>query len=179
MRAANLLPWRQQRQRRCLRLWGLLYGGSLLLVLGLALNVRANSQLAQSELRQWHDSDRALRQAIEQRKKGWLALRHQRQQQARWEQRKAATRAWQPLLTALADALPAQAWLTRLRFQQSVLYLSGCAATPGALSGLEKSLGQLPGFALKPAGEMRQQAPGCWQFNYALAQQEAPDAEPS
>ncbi len=179
MRAANLLPWRQDQQRRCLRLWGLLYCASLSLVLCLALNERAQHRVTQKEIRQWHDSDQALRQAIERRKKEWLALRLQRQQLALWEQQKAATRAWQPLLTALADALPTRAWLTRLRFQQSVLYLSGCAATPGALSGVEKSLKLLPGFTLKPAGEMRLASPGCWEFNYGLAQQEAFDAEPS
>lgn len=35
MSAANLLPWRQQQKRHCLRFWGLLFTGSLLVTLGL------------------------------------------------------------------------------------------------------------------------------------------------
>lgn len=178
MRTTNFLPWRQNRQRCCLRFWGLLFSGSLLLTLSLYLSVRS-SQLTLASLSQpWRDSTQTLRQALEQRKQQWLGMQSQRQQQQRWELQKAATRDWQQVLTSLAETLPTQAWLTALRFQQSTLYLTGYTFTPGALSGLERALGAFPGFILKPAGEMRQDDQGRWLFNYILIRREVNNAEP-
>ncbi|WP_286809570.1 PilN domain-containing protein [Leclercia sp. UBA2479] len=178
MRTANLLPWRQSRQRHCVRFWGLLFTGSLFLVLSLYLSGRASHFAFLPASQQWRDSNLTLKQALEQRKKQWLAMQNQRQQRQRWEQQKAATRDWQPVLITLSDTLPAQAWLTRLRFQQSTLYLTGFTSTPGALNRLERALEAFPGFLLKPAGEMRQDAQGRWQFSYALSKREANDAGP-
>ena len=176
MKTPNFLPWRHYRQRHCLRFWGLMFTGSLLLTLSLYLSGRGSHAAGASASQQWRDSNLTLRQALEKRKQQWLSMQSQRQQQQRWEQQKAATREWQQVLTALSEALPAQAWLTGLRFQHAMLHLAGYSATPGALSGLERTLGMFPGFTLKPAGEMRQDDQGRWQFNYTLIRREVSDA---
>lgn len=153
----------------------MLFTGSLLVTLSLYLSGRSSQAASLPATKQWQDSNLTLRQAIEQRKAQWLAMQTRRQQQQRWEQKKAATRDWQQVLVALSETLPAQAWLSHLRFQQSTLYLTGYSATPGALSGLERALEAFPGFTLKPTGEMRQDEQGRWQFNYTLIRREASD----
>lgn len=179
MSAANLLPWRQQQKRHCLRFWGLLFTGSLLVTLGLWTARRSDAPLQAQVFAQRQASDVALRQALAQRQKQWTARIVQRQQQQIWAQKKAQTEAWQTILIALARALPEQAWLAQLRFQHSTLSLSGYAATLPALAALETALRQLPGFTPTTPGEMRQDAQGRWQFSWALTRKEEADADPS
>lgn len=179
MMTANLLPWRQQQKRHCLRFWGGLFIGSLLLTLLLWTALRANSSLQTHAYAQRQASDLALRQALEQRQKQWAARVVQRQQRQRWARQKASTEAWQAELIALAHALPEQAWLAQLRFQQSTLSLHGYAATLPALAALETALRQLPGFRPGTPGEMRQDAQGRWEFSWTLTRKEQADADPS
>jgi len=161
------------------RFWGLLFTGSLFLVLSLYLSGRTSHFASLPASRQWRDSNLTLKQALEQRKKQWLAMQNQRQQRQRWEQQKAATRDWQQVLITLSETLPAQAWLTRLRFQQSTLYLTGFTSTPGALNRLERALEGFPGLRPGAPGEMRQDAQGRWQFSWTLTRKEQADADPS
>lgn len=129
MRTANLLPWRQRQQRRCLRFWGGMFTGSLLVALMLCATSRVSDALVTRASALRHASDVALRQGLEQRQKQWTALQAKHQQQQRWMRDKARTEAWQPALIALSHLLPEQAWLAQLRFQQSTLSLTGYAAT--------------------------------------------------
>ncbi|MDU1085597.1 MAG: pilus assembly protein HofN, partial [Leclercia adecarboxylata] len=98
MRTANLLPWRQRQQRRCLRYWGLMFTGSLLVTLMLCAANRACDPLVTRASALRHASDLALRQGLEQRQKQWTALQARHQQQQRWALQKAKTEAWQPAL---------------------------------------------------------------------------------
>ena len=179
MRSANLLPWRQQQKRHCLRFWGGLFTGSLLLTLVLWTALRANSSLQTDIYAQRQASDLALRQGLTLRQKQWTAFKVQRQQRQRWAQQKAKTEAWQAELIALARALPEQAWLAQLRFQQSTLSLRGYAITLPGLAALETALRQLPGFRTGTPGEVRQDAQGRWQFSWTLTRKEQADADPS
>ncbi len=179
MRAANLLPWRQRQRRRCLRFWGLMFTGSLLVTLMLCAASRACNPLVTRASALRHASDLALRQGLEQRQKQWTALQARHQQQQRRAQQKAKTEAWQPALIALSRHLPEQAWLAQLRFQQSTLSLTGYATTLPALGALEAALRQVPGFIPGAPGEMRQGAQGRWQFSWTLIRKEGADADPS
>lgn len=93
MRTANLLPWRQQQRRRCLRFWGLMFTGSLLLALMLCAAIRASNHLVTRAYALRQQSDLALRQGLEQRQKQWTALQARQQQQQRWAVHKAKTEA--------------------------------------------------------------------------------------
>ena len=179
MKTANLLPWRQRQRRRCLRFWGLMFTGSLLLTLAICTASRASDSLMVRASTLRHASDLALRQGLEQRQKQWTALQARHQQQQQWALQKAKTEAWQPALIALSRLLPEQAWLAHLRFQQSTLSLTGYAATLPALAALETALRQVPGFTPGVPGEMRQDAQGRWQFNWTLTRKEGADADPS
>ena len=179
MRTPNLLPWRQRQRRRCLRFWGLMFTGSLLVALMLSTASRASDPLATRASALWHASDLALRQGLEQRQKLWTALQARYQQQQRWTRHKAKTEAWEPVLIALSRLLPEQAWLAQLRFQQSTLSLTGYAATLPALAALEAALRQVPGFTPGAPGEMRQDAQGRWLFSWTLTRNESADADPS
>ena len=179
MRTVNLLPWRQRQRRRCLRFWGLMFTGSLLLALMLSAASRASDPLVSRASTLRHASTLALRQGLEQRQKQWRALQARHQQQQRWALHKAKTEAWQPALIALSRLLPEQAWLAQLRFQQSTLSLTGYAATLPALAALETALRQMPGFIPGAPGEMRRDAQGRWQFSWTLTRTESADADPS
>lgn len=179
MRTANLLPWRQRQKRHCLRFWGLLFIGSLLLSLILFVTSRASLPLMMRVSALWQASDLSLRQALELRHKQWTARQSMHQQQQRWMQQKAMTVAWQPALIALASAIPQQAWLAQLRFQHSTLSLSGYAATLPSLKALETALRQLPGFTLGAPGEIKRDAQGRWQFSWSLTRKENVDADRS
>lgn len=179
MRTINLLPWRQRQRRRCLRFWGLMFTGSLLLALMLSAANQVSDRLVTRASTLRHASVLALRQGLEQRQKEWTALQARHQQQQRWALHKAKTEAWQPALIALSRLLPEQAWLAQLRFQQSTLSLTGYAATLPALAALETALRQMPGFIPGAPGEMRQDAQGRWQFSWTLTRTESADADPS
>jgi len=77
-------------------------------------------------------------------------------------------RAWQPVLGSLSRAIPAQVWLTELRYQPPALVLSGYALTLPALSALRDALGQIAGFTPGTAGELRQDSQGRWMFTLHL-----------
>lgn len=179
MRTANFLPWRQRQKRGCLRFWGLLFAGSLLLALMLFISGRLSFPLTLRAAGLWQTSDRALHQALEQRHKQATALLALHQQRQRWAQQKATTQAWEPTLIALSGAIPDRAWLATLRFQQTTLHLQGYAATLPAVEAFETALRQFPGFRLGAPGEMRQDAQGRWQFAYSLTRKELADADPS
>jgi pilus assembly protein HofN len=179
MRTANLLPWRERQRRCCLRFWGLMFTGSLLVTLMLCAASRASDPLMARASALRHTSDLALRQGLEQRQKQWTALQARHQQQQRWARHKAKTEAWQPALIALSRLLPEQAWLAQLRFQQSTLSLTGYAATLPALGALETRLQQMPGFTPAAPGEMRQDPQGRWQFSWTLTRKEGADADAS
>ncbi len=179
MRTANLLPWRQRQQRRCLRFWGGMFTGSLLVALMIYATSRVSDAFVTRASALRHASDVALRQGLEQRQKQWTALQAKHQQQQRWMRDKARTEAWQPALIALSHLLPEQAWLAQLRFQQSTLSLTGYAATLPALAALEPALRQMPGFTPGAPGEMRQDAQGRWLFSWTLNRKESADADPS
>ena len=67
MRTANLLPWRQRQQRRCLRFWAGMFTGSLLVALMLCATSRVSDALVTRASVLRHASDVALRQGLEQR----------------------------------------------------------------------------------------------------------------
>jgi len=67
MRTANLLPWRQRQQRRCLRFWGGMFTGSLLVALMIYATSRVSDAFVTRASALRHASDVALRQGLEQR----------------------------------------------------------------------------------------------------------------
>ena len=73
MRTINLLPWRQRQQRRCLRFWGLMFTGPLLLALMLSAASRASDPLVSRASTLRHASVLTLRQGLEQRQKELLS----------------------------------------------------------------------------------------------------------
>lgn len=77
-------------------------------------------------------------------------------------------RAWQPVLESLSRAVPAQVWLTELRYQPPALMLSGYAINLPALSALRDALGLIADFTPGTTGELRQDSQGRWMFTLHL-----------
>lgn len=164
----NLLPWRQTRRYACLRFWGVLFSGSLLLCIGGVLS-------GYSVFRIEHRVGLLLADAEKQRAEALTALKpHLQQRQQQWhqmqtrKQQRDQTRRWQQVLQGLADWLPEQAWLTKMTWQQNTLELTGNALNFSALKALETQLRQQPLFELGSPGETQQDAQGRWQFHYRL-----------
>ncbi|MGY5955077.1 PilN domain-containing protein [Kosakonia sp. BK9b] len=164
----NFLPWRQRRRQRRVRGWAALFTATVLLLFVVGAGWRSTLSVDLQALTLWQQSDHALlaalvaaEQPLQTKWQRWLAAqaRLQRQQQ---------TRAWRPILTALAENLPQQAWLTQLRWQQNTLELIGLTSAVAALSELEHALQQVQGFQLLPAGATMRDAQGRWQFHYQL-----------
>jgi len=164
----NLLPWRQSRRNACLRFWGALFSGSLLLIVGCALSYyavtrvenRADTVLITAE-KMRADALAAL--------KPRLQLRQQQWQQAQQRERlRDQTRSWQPILEGLAALLPEHAWLTKMTWQQDTLEITGSTLNFSALKVLENQLHQQTFFQVGSPGETQQDAQGRWHFHYRL-----------
>ena len=156
MSIMNFMPWRQQRRARCLRFWGVLWVGTVLLTLAAIFCLRMNPlvriQALQADLR----GAQSVQHVLLSRQR--LAAQGPMPEQERQE------RAWQPVLTSLSAAIPSQVWLTELRFQPPTLILTRYAITLPALTALRDALGQIAGFTPGTEGELRQDGQGRWTF---------------
>ncbi|WP_238082626.1 MULTISPECIES: PilN domain-containing protein [Pseudescherichia] len=166
--AVNFLPWRARQQRRCLHIWITLFSASLLLIMLLATQLRMHALQENQRLTWVQQAGVTLQAGLAQRQARLLALQAERQAREQRHQQLQATREWQRTLTHLADGLPAQAWLSELRFQQGMLSLAGYAVSFAALGELETALNALPGLRMGKPGAASRDNQGRWQFNYAL-----------
>lgn len=160
MRLMNFLPWRQQRRARCLRFWGAMCVGTVLLMFAVIFCLRINPVMRLHALQTELTGMQTVQHALASRQK--LASQAQKPAQTRQQ------RAWQPVLESLSRATPSQVWLTELRYQPPALMLTGYAITLPALSALRDALGQIAGFTPGTAGELRQDSQGRWMFTLHL-----------
>ncbi|BBJ64948.1 TPA: PilN domain-containing protein [Enterobacter asburiae] len=160
MSLMNFLPWRQQRRARCLRFWGAMCVGTVLLMFAIIFCLRINPVMRLHALQTELTGMQTVQHALASRQK--LASQAQKPAQTRQQ------RAWQPVLESLSRATPSQVWLTELRYQPPALMLSGYAITLPALSALRDALGQIAGFTPGTAGELRQDSQGRWMFTLHL-----------
>ncbi|BEU80636.1 PilN domain-containing protein [Enterobacter asburiae] len=160
MSIMNFLPWRQQRRARCLRFWGAMCVGTVLLMFAIIFCLRINPVMRLHALQTELTGMQTVQHALASREK--LASQAQKPAQTRQQ------RAWQPVLESLSRATPSQVWLTELRYQPPALMLSGYAITLPALSALRDALGQIAGFTPGTAGELRQDSQGRWMFTLHL-----------
>lgn len=156
----NFLPWRQQRRARCLRFWGAMCVGTVLLMFAVIFCLRINPVMRLHALQTELTGMQTVQHALASRQK--LASQAQKPAQTRQQ------RAWQPVLESLSRATPSQVWLTELRYQPPALMLTGYAITLPALSALRDALGQIAGFTPGTAGELRQDSQGRWMFTLHL-----------
>lgn len=138
MSIMNFLPWRQQRRSRCLRFWGAMCVGTVLLLFVTIFCLRINHLVKLRALQ----TDLTGMQAVQHALVAWQRLTAQAQMPVQTLQQ----RAWQPVLESLSRAVPAQVWLTELRYQPPALMLSGYAITLPALSALRDALGLIADF---------------------------------
>ena len=167
----NFLPWRRRRRRHIARVWAATFTGTvfLLVVCSTVWRGTVAGDLHQASI--WRQSDENVLAALIAGEKP-LLLRQQRWQQVQARaQRRQQTRDWQPMLSALAENLPQEAWLTQLRWQQGRLDLSGLARAFASLNDLETTLRAVPGFHLLPTGATVRDAQGRWQFHYQLSKE--------
>ncbi|EPC3471467.1 PilN domain-containing protein [Enterobacter asburiae] len=160
MSLMNFLPWRQQRRARCLRFWGVMCVGTVLLMFAVIFCLRINPVMRLHALQTELTGTQTVQHALASRQK--LASQAQKPAQTRQQ------RAWQPVLESLSRATPSQVWLTELRYQPPALMLTGYAITLPALSALRDALGQIAGFTPGTAGELRQDSQGRWMFTLHL-----------
>ena len=160
MSLMNFLPWRQQRRARCLRFWGAMCVGTVLVMFAVIFCLRINPVMRLHALQTELTGMQTVQHALASRQK--LASQAQKPAQTRQQ------RAWQPVLESLSRATPSQVWLTELRYQPPALMLTGYAITLPALSALRDALGQIAGFTPGTAGELRQDSQGRWMFTLHL-----------
>ncbi|HDX4065259.1 TPA: PilN domain-containing protein [Enterobacter asburiae] len=160
MSLMNFLPWRQQWRARCLRFWGAMCVGTVLLMFAVIFCLRINPVMRLHALQTELTGMQTVQHALASRQK--LASQAQKPAQTRQQ------RAWQPVLESLSRATPSQVWLTELRYQPHALMLTGYAITLPALSALRDALGQIAGFTPGTAGELRQDSQGRWMFTLHL-----------
>lgn len=160
MSLMNFLPWRQQRRARCLRFWGAMCVGTVLLMFAVIFCLRINPVMRLHALQTELTGMQTVQHALASRQK--LASQAQKPAQTRQQ------RAWQPVLESLSRATPSQVWLTELRYQPPALMLTGYAITLPALSALRDALGRIAGFTPGTAGELRQDSQGRWMFTLHL-----------
>lgn len=160
MSIMNFLPWRQQRRSRCLRFWGAMCVGTVLLLFVTIFCLRMNHLVRLRALQ----TDLTGMQSVQHA----LVARQRLTAQAQMPVQTVQQRAWQPVLESLSRAVPAQVWLTELRYQPPALMLSGYAITLPALSALRDALGQIAGFTPGTPGELRQDSRGHWMFTLHL-----------
>ncbi|BBJ69442.1 MULTISPECIES: PilN domain-containing protein [Enterobacter] len=160
MSIMNFLPWRQQRRSRCLRFWGAMCVGTVLLLFVTIFCLRINHLVKLRALQ----TDLTGMQAVQHA----LVARQRLTAQAQMPVQTLQQRAWQPVLESLSRAVPAQVWLTDLRYQPPALMLSGYAITLPALSALRDALGLIADFTPGTTGELRQDSQGRWMFTLHL-----------
>lgn len=160
MSIINFLPWRQQRRSRCLRFWGAMCVGTVLLLFVTILCLRMNHLVRLRALQ----TDLTGMQSVQHA----LVARQRLTAQAQMPVQTLQQRAWQPVLESLSRAVPAQVWLTELRYQPPALMLSGYAITLPALSALRDALGLIADFTPGTTGELRQDSQGRWMFTLHL-----------
>ena len=160
MSIMNFLPWRQQRRSRCLRFWGAMCVGTVLLLFVTIFCLRMNHLVRLRALQ----TDLTGMQSVQHA----LVARQRLTAQAQMPVQTLQQRAWQPVLESLSRAVPAQVWLTELRYQPPALMLSGYAITLPALSALRDALGLIADFTPGTTGELRQDSQGRWMFTLHL-----------
>ncbi|MEQ0878090.1 MULTISPECIES: PilN domain-containing protein [Enterobacter] len=160
MSIMNFLPWRQQRRSRCLRFWGAMCVGTVLLLFVTIFCLRINHLVKLRALQ----TDLTGMQTVQHA----LVARQRLTAQAQMPVQTVQQRAWQPVLESLSRAVPAQVWLTELRYQPPALMLSGYAITLPALSALRDALGLIADFTPGTTGELRQDSQGRWMFTLHL-----------
>lgn len=160
MSIMNFLPWRQQRRSRCLRFWGAMCVGTVLLLFVTIFCLRMNHLVKLRALQ----TDLTGMQTVQHA----LVARQRLTAQAQMPVQTVQQRAWQPVLESLSRAVPAQVWLTELRYQPPALMLSGYAITLPALSALRDALGLIADFTPGTTGELRQDSQGRWMFTLHL-----------
>ncbi len=175
-RQVNLLCWREQRRRECLRLWGAMFIGVLLITLALIIAGRARQSQQHTWLALRQKSDQAVRQMLTQQERRLRAEQARVRVAQRRELQRAMTLRWQTTLLTLAEKMPAQAWLTALEWQGEALRFTGLANRFPTLTQVELVARSLPGFGPVTPGATRRDEQGHWQFSYQL-QTEAVDAE--
>lgn len=160
MSMTNFLPWRQQRRVRCLRFWGVLFIASLLVTLAVGLGLRVNHDVRlralQSELAGIHAVQKILK------------TRQPPSAPPAASGVESRPVAWQAALESLSAVMPAQAWLSALRYQPPVLTVSGYASALPALAAITDALKQVAGFSFGSAGELLQDNQGRWVFTFQL-----------
>lgn len=167
-RLVNLLRWREERRRRRVRFWILMFAGLWLAALAQVLAVRVTQaqRVAVQTLRA--DSDKSVLQALLQRER-MLAAEHKRWQTSQQQAlRREQTRQWQTTLQTLAEQMPGASWLTAMQWQDDMLGLSGLSISFPALAAMEQTLKRLPGVNAARAGATKQDSQGRWQFSYQL-----------
>lgn len=161
MSRVNLLPWRQQRQTRSIRLWSLMLVGWLLVVLAATLWLRGYHLIGIRALQQDIAGISAVQHSLEMRQKPAL-------QMSQGSVQPSANLPWQPVLLSLAQVIPSQAWLTQLRYQPPSLTLTGYAASLSALTAMAEALPKVKGMSPGAAGELQQDNQGRWMFTFRL-----------
>ena len=160
MNVTNFLPWRQQRRARCLRFWGGMFISTSLLILMIVFSLRMNHQVTLRALQAQLAGTQSVQRGLVSRQRPTAEV-----------QNPAGTpqhRAWQPVLESLSEAMPAQVWLTELRYQPPALMLIGYATPLQALSALRNGLEHIDGFTPGSEGELRQDSQGRWMFTFHL-----------
>ena len=175
--AVNFLPWRRIRFYQRLRRWGAGVAACWLCGAAMALSGWLNGQavLAVNNIHNAAEQQISQRLALRER-----ALRERAKQQALNAQKQArrrVTATWSARLTALAEGMPAQAWLNALDYRDRTLSLSATLTRFPALAALENSLRALPGFQPAKVGKIQRDSAGRWQFQYAL-REESGNASP-
>lgn len=172
-RPVNLLRWREERRRRCVRFWIMMFSGLwLAAILQIVTGRLAHAQIL-TQQGMYRANEQALLAAMVNKEK---ALRGQQQRRSvlqALEVRRKQTAAWQALLEKLAQQMPEQAWLTALQWQGNQLGLSGMAMRFPALSSVDRMVKDLPGFSSVITGPTKQDTQGRWQFSYQLRTGEA------
>lgn len=142
----NLLPWRQRRDRRRVRLFTFVLTLDMLLA-GLAIGLLVYHWRSEQ-------ADLAARLGQWQRQARWEADEQQRDQRQTEQHRQMAhslriyrqsalsNRCFSRLLDQLPALLPAGLWLTALRQQGGIVEISGCCEGYGDIVSLRTRLGE-------------------------------------
>ncbi|MDU4431313.1 MAG: DNA utilization protein HofN [Pluralibacter gergoviae] len=171
-RPVDLLPWRQNRRRRVLRFWGLMFAALPLLAAALYGRQQAEQIHTQALTAAWTHADASLSRALAARE---TLLEARLAEEARLRRRLVRLRqtaGWESALTTLAAQLPERAWLTAVGWREGTLSLSGLTARFATLAELDAALRALPHWDGVTPGATRRDARGRWQFSYRLQRTE-------
>lgn len=168
MYQVNLLPWRQQAQRRRARFWLRLLTLQLALALTIAAlllaGVRHRQQQQRSLLQQYTQQNEALQQQYRLIQAATEELTRLSERQAQHHRNQAHNLQYARFLPQLAAALPASAWLLSLEVQAHRLRVRGLSQGYPALVQLTDRLtaqALLPGHQLE---DVAQRADGLFSF---------------